>query len=449
MPTSGQIRNYPGFRVLTEQIETSLSRPKLKHLAQAVNWINHLGRLLAAFISFQRFCRDKKQSGYSFRHQLLRSEEDEWTGDTYKKKIKSWTGDPSLTRQREVRRIVDGRPVLEDRSVEALMNEVVETTGNKARVHCEKQLLIHYSQTGVEKCLDYFGCSKKSCWMCWQMISQNHKYSMKKTHRKLFPRWAFPFEFSPSQPGIAEGLRATYNVMLILIQDQIISQKPPSTLEPYPQTSARMTPAHQRGCAGEDFGNGLLSRLFSSNIIPVPDRFPAVRVPALYLPVDDDSLENLRQVRIDAYECRDSEPIGDFGTTIAGKKVVYAFQLHTMPKPVNFSTGVAELAKPLWATIIFGSGPHVSWRLYYRPLGNGFALNPHILSIWNKIRRGEHQCFPWRGDVFIIPFRVTLSGSEEVPQEPFTLDHQTCFSQLEHYFKIMKHMREVNIRRNC
>ena len=435
---AGQIRNYPGFRILTEQVETSLSRPKLKHLAQVVKWINHLGRLLAAFISFQRFCRDKKQSGYSFRHHLLRSEEDEWTGDAYKKKIKSWTGDLGLTRQREVRRFVNGKVLLEDRSVETLMNDVVGTTGNKARVHCEMQLLIHFSQAGVEECLDYFGCSKKSCWMCWQMISQNYKYSMKNTHRKLFPRWAFPFEFSPSQPGIAEGLRATYNGMLILIQDQIISQKPPSTLEPYPQTSARMTPAHQRAPADEDFGHSLLSRSFSSNTITVPDRFPAIRVPALYLPAEDDSLEHLRQVSIDAYECNSSADRPFMHTqSFAGKKIIFAFQLLTRSKPASVTPDAVEYQQSFWTWIDFHNWPespsnlNIAWRLFYRPWGSMLTPNPHVLSIWNKISRGEYQCFPWRGDVFIIPLHDNPFGSADVLHEPFALDHQSCFSSLE------------------
>lgn len=326
---AGQIRNYPGFRSLAEKIETSTSRHKLKNIAQVVKWINYLGRILAAFIGFRRFCSDKKQSGYSFRHRLLRSEEDDWNGDTYQKKLNSWTGDLGLTRERQVRRFVDGRPVLQDTTVGALMNEVVETTGTKARVHCEMQLLIHFSQPGREKCLDYFGCSKKSCWMCWKMISQNYKFSMKNTHRKLFPRWAFPFNFSPSQPGIAEGLRAVYNEMLGLIQDQIIRPKPLSGLEPYPQTSARMTPAHQRRRTGDEFDQGLLSGWFSSNIITVPERFPAVRVPALYLPADDDSLENLRQVSVDAYERSSSDIAERFfmqPQEFAGKEIIFAFQ---------------------------------------------------------------------------------------------------------------------------
>lgn len=437
--SAGQTRNHRDFRTLTDEVETSLSdkRAKLKDLAQAVKWINHLGRLWAAYVNFQDFCRDNKQSGYSFRHRLLRSEEDDWTGDAYMKKVKSWTGDLGLTHEREVRRFVDGRPVLQDRTVEALMDEVVETTGNKARVHCEMQLLMHFSQPGVEKCLDYFGCSKKSCWLCWQMILHNFKYSMKGTHRKLYPRWAFPFKFSPLQPAVAQGLRAAYNQMLLPIQDQVIAQKPLSIIEAYPQTSARMTPAHRRPRTGDDPGQGPLSGLFSSNSITVSDRFPAMRVPALHLPADD-SLGNLRQVNVDAYECRSSDFMEKLlvNPSLGNNSILFAFQLLTKPNPSSFTSGVVDFREAVWVSIPF-VGPGIYWELYYRPYVDGLGPNPHIVSIWRKTHRGEHQIFPCRGDVFIIPRYLNLLNRMDFFKESSNLDHSVCFQAIEEFFEAM------------
>ena len=447
--SAGRIRRHPDFCALTNEVETSLSdkRPKLEHLTQVVKWINHLGRLSAAFTSFQKFCKDEKQSGYSFRHQLLHSEEDDWAGDTYKNKIKSWTGDLDLNREREVRIHVGVRPVLKVKTVEELMNEVVGT-GKKARVHCEMQLLVHFSKPGVEKCLDYFGCSKKSCWMCWQVISQNYKYSMKNTHRKLFPRWAFPFKFSISQPGIAEGLRAAYNEMLIMIQDQIIRQRPLTTLEPYPQTSARMTPAHLRSRIGDDLDHGPLSRCLSSNVITVPERFAAVRVPALYLPADDNSLETLQQVSVDAYERNDSDPAERYlmrVASFAGREVIFAFQLLTKPKPANFSDIVGEVQTSIWQwrAVPYSAGLYTSqtleWHLYYRLLEDAPAPNPHIFQIRRKIYGEENQYFPWRGDLFIILLhRPSFYSRYEVLQEPYTLNRAHFFLSLNRYFESIK-----------
>ena len=437
--SAGQTRNHRDFRTLTDEVETSLSdkRPKLKDLAQGVKWINHLGQLWAAYVNFQDFCKDDKQSGYSFRHRLLRSEEDDWTGDAYTKKVKSWTGDLGLTHEREVHRFVDGRPVLHNRTVEALMDEVVETTGNKARVHCEMQLLMHFSQPRVEKCLDYFGCSKKSCWLCWQMILHNFKYSMKGTHRKIYPRWAFPFKFSPLQPAVAQGLRAAYNQMLLPIQDQVIAQKPLSTIEAHPQTSARMTPAHRRPRTGDDPGQGPLSGLFSSNPITVSDRFPAMRVPALHLPADD-SLRNLRQVNVDAYECRSSDFVEELlvNPRLGDRSILFAFQLLTKPKPSSFTSDIVDFRNAVWVSIPFvGSG--IWWELYYRPYVDGLAPNPHIVSIWRKIHRGGHQIFPCGGDVFIIPRHNNKLNEMDFFKEPSNLDHSGCFKAIEKYFKDM------------
>ena len=436
--SAGQTRNHRDFRTLTDEVETSLSdkRLKMKDLAQAVKWINHLGRLWAAYVNFQVFCRDNKQSGYSFRYRLLRWEEDDWTGDAYTKKVKSWTGDLGLTHEREVRRFMDDRPVLQARTVEALMDEVVETTGNKARVHCEMQLLMHFSQPGVEKCLDYFGCSKKSCWLCWQMILHNFKYSMKGTHRKLYPRWAFPFKFSPLQPAIAKGLRAAYNEMLLLIQDQVITQRPLSTLEPYPQTSARMTPAHRRPRTGDDLDQGPLSGLFSSNLITVPDRFPAMRVPAFHLPADD-SLGNLRQVNVDAYECTDPVEKLMFTHTTMNKPILLAFQLLTKPKANSFTSDVVDFRQAIWMGVTFRGGG-IWWALYYRTYADGLVSNPHLLSIWRKIHGGEHQIFPYRGDVFVIPLRDNESDEMDFLNETSILDNLRCFQALEIFLEAVR-----------
>ncbi|KAH8693361.1 hypothetical protein GQ44DRAFT_733940 [Phaeosphaeriaceae sp. PMI808] len=108
--SAGQTRKYPGFRSLADKVETSPSAPKLKGLAETVKWINYLGRLFAAY-------------------------EDEWSGDSYSEKIQSWTGDLDLTDEYGVRKTVDGKTVPEIKTLKALMNKIVKTTGNKARVH--------------------------------------------------------------------------------------------------------------------------------------------------------------------------------------------------------------------------------------------------------------------------------------------------------------------------
>ncbi|KAI0010636.1 hypothetical protein F4779DRAFT_289127 [Xylariaceae sp. FL0662B] len=194
----------------------SLSMPKLKGLPEVVKWINYLGRLHAACLKFFEFCRDDEQSGYSFEYELLLSQEDDWIGSSYIEKTKSWSGNLDLT-EVSAGTTQDGKM----RTVEEVMDDIVKATGDKARVHCEMQLMMHFSKPNAEKCLDYFGCSKKSCWLCWQMMTGNARFSMKDTHRKFYPRWAFPYDFSPSQPVVAQTLITAYKEMLSIIQNKI------------------------------------------------------------------------------------------------------------------------------------------------------------------------------------------------------------------------------------
>ena len=420
---AGQVRKYHGFRILTDKVETSTSdkRTKLKDLAQVVKWINYLGRLYAAYVGFYEFCRAKEQSGYSFKHQLLRSQEDEWTGEKYMQKIQSWNG-------------YLGENVENRETIESQMGEIVQKTGNKARVHCEMQLMMHFSQPGVEQCLDYFGCSKRSCWLCWQMIVQNSKYSMKYTHRKLYPRWAFPFNFSPSQRTVAEGLRAAYNEMLRLIQDSIINQISLSSLEPYPQTSARMTPYNPRAQTSNNLEQEPDSGLFSGNPISVAE-FPAVSVLAHHLPASG-SGSDLREVQVHGYVLEESHGLRDWiaPPIINSKEIIFAFQLITKPKSLVHPLEESEYRQGFWQNERISIGGPNFFHMYYRTDAGTLAPNPYILEIWESIHGEMQEDFPWRGDVFMIPFHFSAFGEKETISESSQIDKWQWSKDLEEFF---------------
>lgn len=63
---------------------------------------------------------------------------------------------------------------------------------SKNILHCELQLLHRFSQPGSEICADYFGCSKRSCWLCWQVLSRFREFNTKGTHSQMYPGWRFP-----------------------------------------------------------------------------------------------------------------------------------------------------------------------------------------------------------------------------------------------------------------
>ncbi|OAP57801.1 hypothetical protein AYL99_08539 [Fonsecaea erecta] len=59
--------------------------------------------------------------------------------------------------------------------------------------HCEIQMLHYIRSNGLEeRCENYFGCSKKSCWTCWAILSHDPKFRTGDTHAKVFWKCAFP-----------------------------------------------------------------------------------------------------------------------------------------------------------------------------------------------------------------------------------------------------------------
>ncbi|KAF2807338.1 uncharacterized protein BDZ99DRAFT_522953 [Mytilinidion resinicola] len=450
---AGQVRKNPDFQELADKIEIlgSDMATKLRGVAQTVKWVNYLGRLWAAYVNFLVFCRHEEQSGYTFKHELLPSQEDKWSGDAYLQKIRSWVGNLDL--QRDTRKFVNGRTVIARDSVETVMGDVIKRSGNRARVHCEMLLMMHFSQPGVEKCLDYFGCSKKSCWLCWQMILQNKQRSMKDTHRKLFPLWAFPFDFSTAQSAVAEGLRAAHNEMLSLIQDMVIKQIPLSDLEPYPQTSARITPTHRRASIGDTSGIDAESGLFSGNPLIGPDsaRMPIIVVPALHLPAHDSS-GDVRRVKIWGYNRDESsfdERLFISDPILKGKVISLAFQLlalHDYDKLLGFKEARKRHS---WDTVRF---PNFKTRahtytLYYRS-ANTLAPNPCLLSIWRTIEDEDFAFFPYRGDAFIIkqkyqdPSRGELEGGlrPELMGESSHIDDLECLQDLKSHWEVLSRL---------
>jgi hypothetical protein len=80
-----------------------------------------------------------------------------------------------------------------DKALKSLNKENALTT--KRYFHCELQLLqillrLPGNNTRV---LDFIGCSKRSCYMCWEML-RNEAYSTNDTHARLYHLCAFPFD---------------------------------------------------------------------------------------------------------------------------------------------------------------------------------------------------------------------------------------------------------------
>jgi OTT_1508-like deaminase len=85
--------------------------------------------------------------------------------------------------------------------------KLLERPGLDFTVHCEMQLLLYFDASSKYKVhLDYFGCSKRSCWMCQQMLESHGQYRTKGTHGQRVGLWAFD-SMNPS-PKIVFALKS-------------------------------------------------------------------------------------------------------------------------------------------------------------------------------------------------------------------------------------------------
>ncbi|KIW21366.1 hypothetical protein PV08_01946 [Exophiala spinifera] len=456
---AGNIRRDADFLALVHEVEapTLENSVKLKGLAQVVKWINYLGRVFSAFDYFPRFCGSEARQGYVFDYVLLASQEDDWYGTAYMQKMQSWTGNLDLAQERRIPIVVNGRASWEISSVQNIMDSVVHESGNKARVHCEMQLLMYFSQTGVEQCLNYFGCSKKSCWLCWQMIRHNSKHSVRGTHRKLYPRWAFPFNFDPSQPAIAEGLTNAYSEMMATIRDLVINQKPVRSMAPYPQSSALITPPRRSGKRHDPLQDSE-SGIFSSNPVAVEGKRPVAEVPALLLP-GTGRIRQVRQLKVHAYKT----DVNDVNSLLYTKSLLFqdqgvtlAFQLANLPASFDMVSSFEDFRQRCWLPTTFKEVKlerinenlgdirthpdrktklvQTVYALWYRS-ASSLPANPILLELYRSGQGKDPQKFPWRGDVIIhsvqpqkrqYPSALSTDSSD--------IDAESCLRTLERYF---------------
>jgi hypothetical protein len=409
---AGKIRKRGEFRHLAGKVETSAPGSSLKRLTEAIEGVKYLGRLHAAYISFSKFCKSKQQKGYSFDYVLLPSQEDAWTGKSYMEKILSWPGDLGL----------------DEDDIKEMAKAVNEA--DTAPVHCEMQLMMYFLREGAPRPYDWFGCSKKSCWLCWHMMVQNQKFSMKDTHRKLYPRWALPFDFSKSQPQVAEGLKIACDNMVSLVQAKIIRDTNLGTLAPYPQSSARMTPHHPNE------KDGLVQ--FSGSVINLPDKYnriPLTTVQALHVP-ESASFKDTRHVTVGIYQLGETEHKFTLSCLeFNGTRVALAFQLMTYPHNVGKSFSLEEYQARHWDIMPFAIRPPSSiWAvnyLYFRTDETSLAPNICILEAWRAAHGEEYtpENFPWRGDVFIISCTELLNLLHTCQ-----IDSSTIFESLARFF---------------
>ena len=432
---AGRARKAPGFRQLAERVDTSASESPLRgfRLPDAIEGVKYLGRLYAAFLRFSDFCRHGRQRNWSFRYVLLDSLQDVWNGDSYLNKIRSWTGDLGLSEVSSVKSIVNGKSFLLAKTVQQRMEDIVITARDTAPVHCEMQLMMHFLRPETPTCYDYFGCSKKSCWLCWHMMVQNQKFSMKDTHRKLYPRWAFSFDFSQPQSNVAEGLRIAYYDMMSLVQDKVIKQANIGSLGPFVQSSARMTPANPKNDPSS----------FVGDCIRITDKLDLFRQPALHVREDARGDAQIRQVTVAFYKWEKMESASEALSKFNGYWVEAGFQMITKLDAPERMTELNQYQNCYWHEMSFpahgSSDPNRIYWLYFRSADFPMQPNQYVLAAWRTSHGEPDQSrFPWRGDIFIFLGEIDMANIKRHPAylyAPCVINSESCFQALVEHFE--------------
>jgi hypothetical protein len=438
--SAGELLDKCVFKSLRYEVETTDKSGKLKKVGKVVLWIGYLGRLYATHLKFREYCTLPVQRGYRFEIKILPSPQldKDWSGSDYSRKIASWTGDLGLMSERPVQ--LNSKGDVKDMNVQDIINEVVEKNGTEARVHCEMQLLMYFLDSG-EKCFDYFGCSKKSCWLCWQMIQENGKCSMKGTHRKIYPRWAFPYPFSKEQASVAKGLIGAYNKMLSAVNGKVVSGEDIDTSETMPQTSARLSPSlHRAQLAGAG------SRLYGRNPVSCKGMFPNGKIEALYLPLNDED-GGPRFLDVEVYEWTIDQQMNSrffvYPHRYAGRDIALAFELITQSLFSEPESRLAddELGQMIWLRTAFHGhveGIQQRFLMFYQPAQ---TPNPYVLRSWQNRNAGQYTDFPYGGDVFIVR-QPTRAEDPDIDSLPYPLakhigfnDHSAMLHELEGWLK--------------
>ena len=164
------------FRSSNGMPETESLR-KMRKLAKYINMLGRLPSTYQKLIDFKQCYQE-----YTFELVFLDSPHtEELAIDVVplRDSIKDWGGE------------------LKKQDVLESLDELIANSKNPlaCSFHCELQLLKHFMKpdSKSECCLNYFGCSKASCWICWQILSAHPKYITSKTHGKIYPQCAFPF----------------------------------------------------------------------------------------------------------------------------------------------------------------------------------------------------------------------------------------------------------------
>lgn len=415
------------------------------NFARLVKWVNYLGRLGAAYQTFVQYCTNHVRRDYTYDFVVLDSPAvQNWPATEYKAVIDSWDEGIALDEER-VSRVTN-----QTSTTRAMLDEYVKRSRADARVHCEIQILKYFANPDVtEKSEDYIGCSKTSCWLCWQLLGHYGLYTTKDTHRMIYPMWAYPEDISESQVRFARALSAVNRDMLTLIEEKVLFNRDFSSRVNITHTSPRLIKMNDSPQVLTSSRTYVPAKsIASSDTLVSQGRMSVRTVSVLYFPVDCDlrgfqGISAAQVVDVDVFEWTGSvnRKIGMevFWDPISAKKVVFSFQLNTAALlPKEFTVGEEEEAtwhhwytQEIQPSSIREEERHlhrVRYATLYR-MGSELPANPYFEDVI-KGKFGERYregSMSFRGDIFVVPvepLQKELDWSMILLQNPVKLKLQ-------------------------
>jgi hypothetical protein len=106
-------------------------------------------------------------------------------------------------------------------TIKGAKKRFAEIQGQQAHIHAEVQMLLHLCSTTLShgSAYSYIGCSKRSCFMCWNLLRSHGRFSTRGCHGRLYSRWTVP-EITDIATDQVESLGMT----LVHVQNSLVKK---------------------------------------------------------------------------------------------------------------------------------------------------------------------------------------------------------------------------------
>lgn len=296
-------------------------------------------------------------------------------------------------------------------------NDVVEKIQKQKTIsryfHCELQLLEKF--IAAKDVVDYFGCSKLSCFMCWGILDGS-PYRTKDTHAKIYPTCAFPFAMSNGDEHfeLALGLKTVQDRLMTKVLRRAVD--PDHSLTQYELWSETNPHELLGGMEIDDDRQEFktanpepLKLLFQ----PLPSNFKwiqAIQIPQsgrprlqlVKLHNDVDDQRYTPHIPIACSKIREERWVSDIEPNIVRDRWFRLF----LERPRN-DTGIEgwTIGLDIW--------------LFYRlrdDLGNSLSNNEWCLNAVQDVINPIDTQFPWKGDLYLFA-NVDEGQVDHIPED--------------------------------